>query len=64
MNCSLKGHEDRKKHLGLTVLTNFCVVWKERNIRAFQGAMEEIERVRDRWYNILSCLVIGNVFHY
>lgn len=38
------------------------MAWKEKNRRAFKRVEEEADRVRDRWYHILGCLVISNLF--
>lgn len=39
-----------KKCLGLISLAIFWFLWKERNIRVFEGVEEGIDRIRERWF--------------
>lgn len=39
------------------------MIWKEWNRRAFEEVEEEFDRVRDSWYQIFDCLVIGNYLY-
>lgn len=50
----------RKKYLFLVPLAIFWVMWKEWNIRVFEGVKNDFVKIRDRWINtlILFCWVM------
>lgn len=48
-----RGISRGKKSLSLTHLAIFWVVWKERNMRAFEEVVDDFDRVSDRWFQTL-----------
>lgn len=53
-----KGLTEQKKYLGLIPLRIFWVVLKERNKGVFEGVEEGINKIREKWFQMLDFLVI------
>lgn len=56
-----EGYHEPKKPLGLIQLAIFWVVWKEINMRVFVELEEGIGRIRERWFQTFSVLVMGQL---
>lgn len=57
-----RGISRGKKSLSLTHLAIFWVVWKERNMRAFEEVVDDFDRVSDRWFQTLF-FIMGHPFY-
>lgn len=54
-----KGLAGRDKQLGLIPFAIFWVIWKKINRRGFVGVEESIDKIRERWFQILGILIMG-----
>lgn len=54
------GYRKKKKDLFLIPLTIFCVVWKEKNVRSFEGIETNITNIKNRWIYIFASILLGH----
>lgn len=50
----------KNKLLRLIPLSIFWVVWKERNLRAFEGIKKDFTAIRDTWIHSFGSMLLGH----